>query len=298
MARDVCADCAASRIPLFDCSIICYTCGMQPLQLATELARQAGALQMQHFGKIKRVTMKGAADPVTEVDQACERLIVDGIREAYPEHGIVAEEGAGYDLDHEWQWIIDPLDGTVNYVQGYPLFAVCIALCHKGVAQYGVVFEPNRNEMFTATRGGGAFCNDVRMQVSTTDALADSVLSTGFAYDRERDELGVNIPIFNHLLYHTRALRRDGVAGVDLAYVACGRYDGFWEYYLKPWDIVAGSLLVEEAGGRVSGCDGAPLDYFGIDIATTNGHIHDELIQNINQASCGTPRGLPVEKTP
>lgn len=250
---------------------------MEPVRLAIDLARQAGQYQRQHVDEVHQVTMKGAVDPVTEVDTACEAMIIAGIRQHFPQHQILAEEGGGTSRSGEWLWIIDPLDGTVNYAHGYPLYCVCIALVHHGVPALGVVYEPNRDELFVAVRGEGATCNDRPIQVSRRAPLIDCVVATGFAYGRERGELAVNIPIFNEMLWRTRAVRRDGVAGVDLAYVACGRYDGFWEYYLRSWDITAGALLVQEAGGRVTAGTGGPLDLFGNEILATNGLIHDEM---------------------
>lgn len=250
---------------------------MEPIQLAIELARKAGALQLQHFGRVKHVEMKSEANPVTEVDRACEKLIVEGLAQHFPDHDIVAEEGNDKSQGSEWQWVIDPLDGTVNYAHGYPLFCVCIGLRKNGRTHLGVIYEPNHDELFVAQAGKGATCNDVRIQVTKCSSLIDSVLATGFAYDRARGELSMNIPIFNRMLPVTRAVRRDGVAGVDLAYVACGRFDGFWEYFLKPWDVVAGALLVEEAGGSVTHMNGSEFDPFGIEILASNGQLHKEM---------------------
>lgn len=250
---------------------------MEPVQLAIDLARQAGQYQRQHVDEVHQVTMKGTVDPVTEVDTACEAMIIAGIRQHFPHHHILAEEGGGTSRQGEWLWIIDPLDGTVNYAHGYPLYCVCIALVHHGEPQLGVIYEPNRDELFVAARGAGATCNDRPIRVSQRSLLMDCVVATGFAYGRERGELAVNIPIFNAMLWRTRAVRRDGVAGVDLAYVACGRYDGFWEYYLRPWDITAGALLVQEAGGCVTAGTGAPLDLFGNEILASNGVVHNEM---------------------
>ncbi len=260
---------------------------MEPLQLAIDLARQAGAYQMAHCGKIVRLEMKGPTNPVTDVDQACEAMIVQGLRAHFPEHAILGEEGGALKGNDEYQWIIDPLDGTVNYLHGYPLFCVCIALLHRGRPECGVIFEPNHDELFVATRGGGATCNGTRLRVSTSDTLLQSLLATGFAYDRERGDLAMNVPCFNAMLLHARAVRRDGVAGVDLAYVAMGRFDGFWEYHLQPWDIAAGTLLVEEAGGRVTNMSGGPCDLFGTEILASNGVIHSVLSDVIQTARRG-----------
>lgn len=257
---------------------------MEPLALAVQLARASGNYQRAHLGHIREVRMKGLTDPVTDVDQACEQMILEGIRREFPEHAILAEE-SGARAGSEWQWVVDPLDGTVNFTHGYPLFCTCIALCHQGRPELAVIYEPNHDEMFVATRGGGATCNDQRMHVSGTTRVIESLLDTGFAYSREQGELAINIPIFNTMLMRARAVRRDGVAGVDLAYVAMGRYDGFWEFYLRPWDIAAGSLLVAEAGGRVTNMAGGLFDLFGTEILATNGLIHQELIEIVRTAS-------------
>lgn len=255
---------------------------MQPIALAIQLARQAGQYQLQHQADVHRVDLKGVVDPVSEIDRACEQIILDGIRAHFPDHTLLAEESGCSTTDSAWQWIIDPLDGTVNYLHGFPMFCVCIALRHHERTELGVIYEPNRDEMFVATAGGGATCNDRRISVSARARLLESLLATGFAYDRDHGELGVNVPIFTSLLYQTRAIRRPGSAGVDLAYVASGRLDGFWEYYLKPWDMAAGALLVAEAGGRVSLADGTAFDPMGVEIVATNGHIHQELCRIIH----------------
>lgn len=261
-----------------------YTeCAMQPCALAIALARQAGAHQLRCAGAAHQVEMKGLTNPVTEVDQACEAMILDGIRRHFPGHGILAEESGGTRRDDEWLWIVDPLDGTVNYLHGYPLYCVCIALRRGGVTELGVIYEPNHDELFVAERGKGATCNGRPMRVSPTSDLIHSVLATGFAYDRVRGELARNIPVFTGLLTRTQAVRRDGVAGVDLAYVACGRFDGFWEYYLKPWDVAAGALLVEEAGGRVTMMNGDSFDPFGVEIMASNGVVHEVLRQAVEE---------------
>lgn len=250
------------------------------------LAREAGAYQLQHFGTRHRVRMKDPVDPVTEVDTFCETLIIQGIRRHFPDHAIVAEEGGGGAAgESRWRWIVDPLDGTVNYLHGYPLFCVCIALQEEGRTRLGVVYEPNRDELFLATDDVPSTCNGERIAVSSTERLLDALVATGFAYGRERGELEINIPVFNALLRQTRAIRRPGVAGVDLAYVAAGRLDGFWEYYLKPWDVAAGALIVTQAGGRVSMMDGTSFDPFGTEILATNTRLHDTMSTAIAQAA-------------
>lgn len=265
---------------------------MNALALAIDLAKQAGALQRARLGDVRSIEMKGLTDPVTDVDKACEALILAAIHAQFPAHAILAEEsGASANTEGaEWRWIIDPLDGTVNFAHGYPLFCVCIALQHRGQTELGVIYEPNRDELFVAERGRGATRNGTRMRVSPRTKLIESLFATGFAYGREQGELAINIPIFNRMLMEARAVRRDGVAGVDLAYVACGRFDGFWEFYLRPWDLAAGVLLVEEAGGRVTNIDGAPFDLFGTQVLATNGVLHDALQSTISAVLRASPR--------
>ncbi|MBI2346517.1 MAG: inositol monophosphatase [Deltaproteobacteria bacterium] len=252
---------------------------MEPLALAIELARAAGKIQLDRLGKVHQVEYKGTIDLVTEVDKQCERMIVDGIRRHFPDHDVLAEEGTGERSSSANRWIVDPLDGTVNYAHGYPLFCVCIALEQAGQLDLGVVYEPNRDELFVAQRGKGATCNGRPIHVSATSSLIEAMLATGFAYGREAGELAVNIPPWNQFLMRTRAVRRDGVAGADLCYLACGRFDGFWEHYLKPWDIAAGTLIVQEAGGRVTMFDGRPLDIYGTEILASNGALHGTMME-------------------
>ncbi len=254
---------------------------MEPLQLAVELAKKAGSYQLTHLNDAHNIVMKGIADPVTEVDQICEQMIVDGIKQHFPQHGILGEERGGKWSPQGWLWVIDPLDGTVNYANGYPLFAVSIALCHDGVPVLGVIYEPNHDEMFIAKLGEGSVCNDRPIKVSQKKHLIDSVLVSGFAYGRKRRELEANIPAFTSMLFKTRALRRDGTAAVDLAYVACGRYDGFWEYHLKPWDVAAGTLLVTEAGGEVTGISQHHFTPDGGEILASNGFLQQSILREI-----------------
>lgn len=253
-------------------------------QPAIEIAREAGQLQVEKLAKSRTIEYKGKFNIVTEVDKACEKLIVEFLRDRFPGHDILAEEGTDIDKNSEWLWIIDPLDGTVNYSHRYPLFSVSIALLNKGKPVVGVVYEPNRDELFVAERGGGALLNEKPIRVSPTKDVYASLIATGFAYnvaDVERN----NVKHFNHFIKKCHALRRDGVASTDLCYVACGRFDGFWELFLKPWDIAAGGLIVEEAGGRVSSFSGGPLDIFGDEIVASNGIIHQEMLSVLNDRS-------------
>jgi myo-inositol-1(or 4)-monophosphatase len=225
------------------------------LNTAVKAARRAGGIigrASLDLGQIQ-VSVKQQNDFVTEVDRAAEAVIIDTLREVYPSHAILAEEsGRSGDCDNaEFQWIIDPLDGTTNFIHGFPQYAVSIALTHKGVLTHAVVFDPNRNELFTASKGAGAFLNDKRIRVSKRAKLDESLLGTGFPY-RMFDHADTYLAIFKELTRRSAGIRRPGSASLDLAWLAAGRIDGFWEFGLAPWDMAAGALLILEAGGLVS----------------------------------------------
>ncbi len=226
---------------------------MHPLlNIAIKAARSAGNVivrHLDHLGQLN-VSSKGRNDFVSEVDHMAEAEIVHAIRKAYPDHGILAEEG-GHRKGDEFLWIIDPLDGTTNFLHGFPQFAVSIALLHKGKLDQAVVYDPLRNEIFSASRGAGAFLNDKRLRVSKAKALEGSLLGTGFPF-KSPQHLDAYLQMFRSLLLQTAGIRRAGAAALDLAYVAAARLDGFWEIGLSCWDMAAGALLVEEAGGMVS----------------------------------------------
>ena len=248
------------------------------LNFAIEMARDAGSLLMQRLGTAK-VTNKGDINLVTEADLASENLIIERIRSYYPQHGILAEESGEAVLvggrRSEWKWIIDPLDGTTNYAHGYPCFCVSIALEHEGVLEIGVVYDPVRDEMFAAERGQGATLNDRTIRVSDVDTLNNAMLCTGFPYNvRERPDFARD---FTNFTMAAQAVRRDGSAAIDLAYVACGRFDGFWEDGLNAWDTAAGLVLIQEARGRVSNFDDEPLDVYTAKVLASNGLIHDQM---------------------
>lgn len=247
---------------------------------AIEIAREAGQLQMDRLPKEKVITYKeqNKFNIVTQVDKECEKLICDYIKGKFPGHDILAEEGGGHNTKSDWLWIIDPIDGTVNYAHGYPLFSVSIGLMHQGKMVVGVVYEPNLDEMFVGERGGGAVCNDKPIRVSKNKLLEGSMVATGFAYNVNETRLN-NIDHFNSFILKCHAVRRDGVASTDMCYVACGRFDGFWELFLKPWDIAAASVIIEEAGGELTMFDGKPLNIFGDEIVASNGLIHDEILE-------------------
>ena len=248
------------------------------LNFAMQIARDAGSLLMQRLGAAK-ITNKGDIDLVTEADLASEHLIIERIRSYYPQHGILAEESGEAVLVEgkrsAWKWIVDPLDGTTNYAHGYPCFCVSIALEHAGVLEIGVVYDPVRNEMFAAERGKGATLNSRTIRVSEVDQLNNAMLCTGFPYNvRERYDFARD---FANFTMAAQAVRRDGSAAIDLAYVACGRFDGFCEDGLNAWDTAAGVLLIQEARGRVSNFDDQPLNIYTPKVLASNGLIHDAM---------------------
>jgi myo-inositol-1(or 4)-monophosphatase len=255
------------------------------LELATRAARAAGRLQRDRYETGVEIGTKGSPiNLVTEVDRACEALIVETVHRERPDDAILAEEGGGEDRsDATWRWIVDPLDGTVNYAHGYPCFCVSIGVERDGERRVGVVYDPLRDELYQAVLGGGASRNGRPIRVSGETRLDRALLATGFAYDVRRSAQD-NLDHFAALLKAARALRRGGAAALDLCYVACGRLDGFWELKLHPWDIAAGILIVEEAGGRVTGLKGGPPPHSGRDIVASNGRIHDELLRVLGQS--------------
>jgi myo-inositol-1(or 4)-monophosphatase len=252
------------------------------LDFAIETAREAGRVLAERFGRASlEVTHKGDIDLVTESDIAAERLIVERIRSYYPRHAILAEESGESEQTgaaaSEYKWIIDPLDGTTNYAHGYPCYCVSIALERAGTLLLGVIHDPTRDETFAAERGAGATLNGRRIRVSEIDDLNQAMVCTGYPYDvRGRDNFVRN---FKNFILHAQGVRRDGSAALDLAYVACGRFDGFWEEGLRPWDVAAGVVIVEEAGGRVSRYDDAPFDIYTPPIMASNGLVHEAMMR-------------------
>ncbi len=249
------------------------------LNFAIETARQAGSILLEKFGRNIKISKKGEIDLVTEADLASEKAIIERIKSYYPKHSILAEEsGEAISLDNAntWKWIIDPLDGTTNYAHGYPCFCVTLALEHNGEIVVGVTFDPTRNELFAAEKGRGATLNNKPIRVSDTEKLSESLIITGFPYDfKEREDFAKHL---NSFLLKSRGVRRDGSAAIDMAYVACGRLDGFWEEGLHPWDVAAGVLLIEEAGGRVSYYDDSKFSVYAPPICADNGLIHGEML--------------------
>jgi myo-inositol-1(or 4)-monophosphatase len=252
------------------------------LDLAVRLAREAGGLQRSRYETSFEIRTKSAPiDLVTEVDQACEQLIVDALASERPEDAILAEEGGGSDREGaEWRWIIDPLDGTTNFAHGYPRFCVSIGVEHRDERTVAVVYDPLLDELYTAVRGEGAFLGDRRLQVSSETDFSRALVATGFAYDVRKSEED-NLSQFAAVVKKARAIRRDGSAALDLCYVAAGRFDAFWELKLHAWDVAAGFLIVEEAGGRVSDLSGGPALRSGRETVASNGGVHDALLETL-----------------
>jgi myo-inositol-1(or 4)-monophosphatase len=259
------------------------------------IAREAGALLRRFFPQHVTIEYKGDVDLVTEADRASEKLIVERLRARWPEHGIVAEEGTRSDLGAEYRWLVDPLDGTTNFAHGYPVFCVSIALVRKSEEiEGGVLYDPTRDEMFAAERGQGATLNGTPIHVSGTTTLAQSILGTGFPSHKRHQN--PNIYFYHHLTLRSHGVRRAGSAALDLANVAAGRYDGFWEFNLNPWDTAAGVLLVQEAGGRVTRFDGSPFRLDSREVLASNRLIHNELMHNFAEIFAG--RGLEPLPSP
>ncbi len=258
------------------------------LDTAAEIAREAGALLSRYFEKRVAFELKGESDLVTEADRASERLIVERLRTHYPSHNIVAEEGGGHTSPSEYRWYVDPLDGTTNFAHSFPVYNVTLALEHRGELVAGVVFDPTRDEMFAAEQGSGAFLNHRRIHVSNAPRLDEALIATGFPSKKRHQNL--NIHFYYHLAMVTHGVRRAGAAAIDLAYVAAGRLDGFWEFQLNPWDMAAGILLVREAGGVASDMKGEAASLRGPHLLADNGRIHDELVAVFGEVFSGRHR--------
>jgi myo-inositol-1(or 4)-monophosphatase len=250
------------------------------LATAVEIVLRAGAIQLERRESGFRVTKKGKIDLVTEVDFECERMCRAVVAERFPDHDVLAEELGGRSSSQpaaRWRWVFDPLDGTTNYAHGLPIFCASLGLEIDGRTEVGAIYDPTRHELFTAESGQGAYVNGRPLTVSATSTLIDALLVTGFPYDvhqKTRDLVG----LFGAFLGSARAVRRLGSAALDLCYVAAGRFDGFWEQYLKPWDVAAGALIVAEAGGRITGMDGSPFDPAAAHLVASNGRVHDEML--------------------
>jgi myo-inositol-1(or 4)-monophosphatase len=248
------------------------------LTTAVEAVVHAGDMQMARFGRQLQVDKKGVIDLVTEVDVAVERMFRALIGERFPDHHILAEELGGAPAAPDGPcWVFDPLDGTTNYAHGLPIFCASLALEIDGVAEIAAIYDPNRRELFTAERGGGAFLNGAPLRTSNARALVDAMLVTGFPYD-VHTRVNEVVGLFGAFVGQARAVRRLGSAAIDLGWVAAGRMDGFWEGDLKAWDIAAGALIVAEAGGLVTGTDGAPFASRAGHVLASNGYVHDEML--------------------
>jgi myo-inositol-1(or 4)-monophosphatase len=254
------------------------------LAVAVEAARKAGGILKENIHGTREITYKGDINLVTEMDTRSERAVVETLRASFSDHGIIAEEETTIRSASGYTWIIDPLDGTTNYAHGYPCFSVSIALEHEGNVITGVVYDPMRDELFTAQKGQGAHLNGKRIKVSTVDALIKSLLATGFPYDRKVSEKN-NLDYFHDLLMASQEVRRDGSAALDLCYVAMGRFDGFWELKLKPWDVAAGSLIVVEAGGRVTDLRDNTFDIFADEVLASNDIIHGQMVEILKRTA-------------
>lgn len=248
------------------------------MDFAQNLARNAGCLLAEKFTRHNPVYYKGTIDLVTEADKMSEELILAEISRRYPDHGILSEESAAKNEQANTRWIIDPLDGTTNYAHGFPFFCVSIALEQEGVVVLGVVYDPIRDDMFSAGRGSGAYLNGKKLNVSSVNDLSHSLLATGFPYDI-RVSPNNNLNYFNAMVKKAQAIRRPGAAALDLAYLAAGRFDGFWELKLKPWDTAAGSLLVTEAGGVICDMAGEAWNLHSPGLVSSNGLIQGQMME-------------------
>jgi myo-inositol-1(or 4)-monophosphatase len=257
----------------------------QFLSTAVEAVVRAGDMQMARFGSSVRVDKKGVIDLVTEIDIEVERMFRALIAERFPDHDVLAEEMGQTRAGARHRWVFDPLDGTTNYAHGIPIFCATVALEIDEVPTVAAVYDPNRRELFTAERAVGAWLNGEPLHVSSPQTLIDSVLVTGFPYDiREPHRLQETVRLFAAFLGHARAVRRLGSAAIDLCWVAAGRMEGFWEEALKPWDVMGGALIVQEAGGRVTGVDGSPWNAHNGHVLASNGHVHEEMLAVIRSA--------------
>jgi len=256
--------------------------GRAVYRAAIEFAYDAGRLLRERAGRPREVEFKGEIDLVTEADKAAERLIADGIAARFPGHALVGEEGTTTGVavaDAEWVWVVDPLDGTTNFTHGYPHFATSILVMHQGEMRVAAVYNPMADELFAAETGAGAWLNGRPMRVSTTVSLQTGLLGTGFSYRQDlRDQQHL---VWAEVQRRTRGVRREGAAALGMCYVAAGRLDGFWERPINAWDIGAGALLIQEAGGTVTALEGGPFDVFAGEVTASNGLIHEELLATI-----------------
>lgn len=250
------------------------------LQLAIDAALEAGQFLRRSVGKVLHVERKAGQETnlVTEIDKKSEAMIITKIKNRYPQHDFLGEESGSHEAKSEYKWIIDPLDGTTNFTHGLPIFSVSIGLEHEGQIILGVVYDPNSEELFTAEKGTGAFLNGKRMQVSGVPRLIESLIVTGFPYNVRENPYNA-VQHFTNFLSEAQAVRRLGSAALDLCYVAAGRFEGFWEVTLNPWDMAAGVLLVEEAGGKFTDFKGFPSTVYNKNVLATNGLVHEQMVE-------------------
>lgn len=258
------------------------------------VAREAGALLMDYFHQHVKIEYKGDVDLVTVADRKSEALILERIRRDFPDHDVMAEEGARIETGSDHKWYVDPLDGTTNFAHGYPVFCVSLAVEHKGQRIAGVVYDPTRDEMFAAEKGSGAQLNGRPIRVSSTARLSECLVATGFPSHKRHQN--PNIYFYHQLTLRSHGVRRAGSAALDLCNVASGRFDGFWEFNLNPWDTAAGVLMVEEAGGRVTDFSGGPFQIASRETVASNGLVHDALLAEFQAIFAG--RGLEELPSP
>jgi myo-inositol-1(or 4)-monophosphatase len=260
------------------------------VNIAIRAARRAGELMIRQLNQLEalQVVEKGRNDFVTQVDRAAEAAIIEVIRDHHPDHAILGEE-TGSSGDHEYQWIIDPLDGTTNYLHGFPVFAVSIAVAHRGELQHGVVYDPMRQEIFSASRGQGAQLDGRRIRVSKRTSLQQSLIATGFPYRAKLEHADRYLAMMRDVMFETAGIRRPGSAALDLCYVAAGRVDGFWELGLAKWDIAAGALIIREAGGRISDLRGGDGYLESGNLVAGNPKVYAALSRLLSPHTAGLP---------
>lgn len=257
------------------------------LNVAIEAAKEAGKYVMQNLGKVREIQQKSGQEKnlVTEIDKHSEEIIIEIIKRHYPNHDILAEESGSKKGAHsDFKWIIDPLDGTTNYTHGFPVFCISIGVEYKGEILFGVIYDPNINDLFTAEKNVGAFLNGEKISVSKTGSLRESLLVTGFPYNITENPNHA-IEHFLNFLMEAQGVRRMGSAAIDLAYVAAGRYEGFWEGSLNPWDMAAGAILITEAGGKITDFTGSPFSIYKKEVIASNGFVHDEMLRVITDVT-------------
>ena len=260
------------------------------VEAAAAIAREAGALLSTFFERRIGFELKGDYDLVTEADRSSEKLVIERLRSSFPSHSIVAEEGGAHSGSSDYCWYVDPLDGTTNFAHGFPMYNVTLALEHAGQLIAGVVFDPEHDEMFSAERGSGAFLNNRPIHVSKVARVEDALVATGFPSKKRHQD--INVHFYYQLAMITHGVRRAGAAALDLAYVASGRLDGFWEFGLNPWDMAAGTLLIEEAGGTCSDMKGGPARLRGPHLLADNGAIHQGMLDLFSEVFQGQYRQI------